>query len=44
MESCIAGEDAREEVELGSLEWPRIEKVGVMGEVESDRVEERERC
>ena len=38
----IVGDDAIEEVELGSLECPRREKVGVAGEGRSDIVEERE--
>ena len=38
----IVGDDAIEEVELGSLECPRREKVGVVGEGRSDIVEERE--
>lgn len=40
----IVGDDASEEVELGSLECPRREKVGVVGEDRSDVVEEREGC
>lgn len=39
----MLGDDGAEELELGSLECPLTEKVGVVGEGYSDRVEERER-
>ena len=39
----MLGDDGAEELELGSLEWPLREKVGVVGEGYSDMVEERER-
>lgn len=40
----MVGDDAREEVELGNRECPRIEKVGVVGEgMSADEVEEVER-
>jgi len=42
VDSRMVGEDARDEVELDSLEWPHVEKVGVAGVVASDWVEERE--
>ena len=41
--SRMLGDDGAEELELGSLEWPLREKVGVVGEGYSDMVEERER-
>ena len=39
----MLGDDGAEEFELGSLECPLSEKVGVVGEGNSDMVEERER-
>lgn len=43
IDSRMLGDDGAEEAELGSLEWPLRENVGVVGEGYSDRVEERER-
>ena len=39
----MLGDDGAEEFELGSLECPLREKVGVVGEGYSDMMEERER-
>lgn len=38
------GEDVREELELGNLECPRADEAGLIGDVESENVEERETC
>lgn len=37
----MMGDDASEELELGSREWPRTEKVGVVGEgISADMVDD----
>lgn len=38
----MTGDVARDEVELANRECPRTEKVGVLGDVASERVEERD--
>ena len=43
MDSRMLGDDGAEGTELGSLGCPLVEKVGVVGEECSERVEERER-
>ena len=43
MDSRMLGDDGAEGTALGSLECPLVEKVGVVGEGCSERVEERER-
>ena len=43
IDSRMVGDDGAEELELGSLECPLAEKVEVVGDGYSDRVEERER-
>lgn len=36
----MVGDDASEELELGNLEWPRNENVGVVGDGISEDVED----